>query len=117
MAIKIKSETTKLASDENAKARASTRSKSKKTTANSAKPRQPTKQDRIITLLKRSNGATLAELGKASDWQEHSIRGFMSGTLKKRLKLNVVSRKDDKGPRRYQIAADKTSSNAVEKQG
>ena len=41
----------------------------------------------------------------------------MSGTLKKRLKLNVVSRKDDKGPRRYQIAADKTSSNAVEKQG
>ena len=76
MAIKIKSETTKLASDENAKARASTRSKSKKTTANSAKPRQPTKQDRIITLLKRSNGATLAELGKASDWQEHSIRGI-----------------------------------------
>ena len=69
----------------------------------SAKSRQLTKQDRIITLLKRPKGATLAELGKASDWQEHSIRGFMSGTLKKRLQLNVTSDKDAKGVRRYRI--------------
>lgn len=69
----------------------------------SANSKQPTKQDRIITLLKRPKGATLAELGKASDWQEHSIRGFMSGTLKKRLKLNVTSEKDGKGVRRYRI--------------
>lgn len=68
-----------------------------------AKPKAPTKQTKIITLLKRPKGATLAELGKASGWQEHSIRGFMSGTLKKRLKLNVVSDKDDKGTRRYRI--------------
>ena len=68
-----------------------------------SKSKQPTKQDRITTLLKRSKGATLAELGKASEWQEHSIRGFISGTLKKRLKLNVESGKDAKGVRRYRI--------------
>ncbi len=75
-------------------------SKSKPT----SKSKQPTKQDRIITLLKRPKGATLAELGKASNWKEHSLRGFMSGTLKKQLKLNLVSNKDDKGTRRYRIA-------------
>ena len=67
------------------------------------KSTQPTKQDRIITLLKRPKGATLAELGKISNWKDHSLRGFMSGTLKKRLKLNLVSNKDDKGIRRYRI--------------
>lgn len=67
------------------------------------KSKQPTKQDRIITLLKRPKGATLAELGEASNWQEYSIRGFISGTLKKRLKLNVISSRDEKGVRRYQI--------------
>ena len=61
------------------------------------------KQDQIIKLLKRKNGASLAELGKITDWQEHSIRGFMSGTLKKRLKLNVANNKDNKGIRRYFI--------------
>ena len=65
--------------------------------------KQPAKQDRMIALLKRSTGATLAELGKASKWQEHSIRGFISGTLKKRLKLHVKSEKDTMGVRRYWI--------------
>ena len=74
------------------------------------KNKQPTKQDRIITLLKRPKGATLAELGKVSDWKERSIRGFMSGTLKKRLKLNLVSDKDDRGIRRYRIEESKNTT-------
>lgn len=77
-----------------------------------SRTKQPTKQDRIITLLKRPKGATLGELCKASNWQEHSIRGFMSGMLKKRLKLNVSSNKDAKGVRRYRID-EKGSSDAA----
>lgn len=72
-------------------------------TKSPAASKQISKQDQIIKLLKRKSGASLAELGKVTDWQEHSIRGFISGTLKKRLKLNVSSNKEDKGPRRYRI--------------
>ena len=79
----------------------------------STKTRQPTKQDRIITLLKRPKGATLAELGKVSNWQEHSIRGFMSGTLKKRLKLSISSNKDDNGVRRYRIEMDEAATSVA----
>jgi len=64
-----------------------------------------TKQAKIITLLQRQKGATLAELGKLSGWQEHSIRGFMSGTLKKRMGLNVTSEQNSKGTRRYRIGS------------
>ena len=42
-------------------------------------------------LLSRDNGATVKELAAAADWQEHSIRGFMSGTLKKKHGLEVTS--------------------------
>jgi hypothetical protein len=66
-----------------------------------------TKQAKIITLLQRQKGATLAELGKLSGWQEHSIRGFMSGTLKKRLGFDIISKKDTKGVRRYRIGNSK----------
>jgi len=65
--------------------------------------KRASKQDMIIRLLKRAKGATLAEIGKATDWQEHSIRGFMSGTLKKKLALNIQSEKNTKGIRRYRI--------------
>jgi len=74
---------------------------------NSTKPTKQTnrvsKQDMIIRLLTRAKGATLVELSEAVDWQEHSIRGFMSGTLKKKLGLNIVSGKSAKGIRRYRI--------------
>ena len=56
-------------------------------------------------LLKRPKGATLEDLTKATDWQAHSVRGFLSGTLKKRMGLTVLSEKDDKGTRRYRIQA------------
>ena len=61
------------------------------------------KQDTIIRLLRRARGATLAEISKVTNWQEHSIRGFLSGTLKKRLALNLESEKSSKGVRRYRI--------------
>lgn len=57
---------------------------------------QPTKKEAVLALLRRENGATLAELMTATGWQAHSVRGFISGTLRKRLGLVVqrASRKD-----------------------
>lgn len=65
-----------------------------------------TKQDQVLALLRRANGASIAEIIEATDWQPHSVRGFMSGALKKRLRIDVVSEKDaTTGERRYHVAA------------
>ena len=64
-----------------------------------------TKSEQIIGLLKRANGASIAELAKATGWQDHSVRGFMSGTLKTKLGLEIVSARDDGKARRYQITS------------
>jgi hypothetical protein len=63
-----------------------------------------TKAGMMLTLLRRPRGATVAELSKATGWQEHSVRGYISGTLKKRKGLEVLSEKDGKGARRYRVA-------------
>ena len=62
-----------------------------KKTSKRAKPQPATKTEKIIQLLKRSSGTTIAELQKTTGWQAHSVRGFLSGTLKKRMELNVIS--------------------------
>ncbi|WP_246737598.1 DUF3489 domain-containing protein [Nordella sp. HKS 07] len=62
-----------------------------------------TKAQKIISLLQRNAGATIAELSKATGWQAHSVRGFLSGTLKKRGFQIKSSQKEGK-PRRYVIA-------------
>jgi len=62
-----------------------------------------TKQDQVLTLLKRSGGASLAEIMQATDWQQHSVRGFLAGTVKKKLGLTLSSSKAADGTRRYQI--------------
>ncbi len=61
------------------------------------------KTEKILTLLKRSGGTTLKELIKATGWQPHSVRGFLSGVVTKKLKLKVASVKDDAGVRRYSV--------------
>jgi hypothetical protein len=58
----------------------------------------------VLELLRRKEGATLAEIAKATDWQNHSIRGFISGTLTKKMGLNVESAKNATGERTYRIA-------------
>jgi len=69
------------------------------------KPKTRTKGDAVIALLNRSRGATLDDMMKATGWQAHSVRGFLAGTLKKKLGRGVVSEVTDKG-RVYRIAAE-----------
>jgi hypothetical protein len=65
--------------------------------------RKGSKTAKVLDLLKRPNGATLGELMKATGWQAHSVRGFLSGTVGKKLGLAVASVKDDAGERRYSL--------------
>ena len=65
--------------------------------------RDGSKAAKILDLLKRADGATLKELMKATSWQAHSVRGFLSGTIRKKLGLNVVSNKAADGERTYSI--------------
>ncbi len=62
-----------------------------------------TKQERVLTLLSRSGGATIAEIMAATGWQQHSVRGFFAGTVKKKLGFDLVSTCDDVGVRHYRI--------------
>ena len=74
-----------------------------KTSSKPQKPITTTKVAKIIGLLRRNNGATIAELTKATSWQAHSVRGFMSGTLKKKQGIQISSSQEDGKPRRYFI--------------
>jgi len=66
------------------------------------------KQDRLLALLRNPGGATLDVLVKATGWQRHSIRGFLAGMVRKKLKLPLRSDKID-GARVYRIEASKPS--------
>ncbi len=65
--------------------------------------RKPTKKRVCIDLLRRPDGASTEELQQATGWQVHSVRGFLAGTVKKKLGLTLVSDKPADGPRRYRI--------------
>jgi hypothetical protein len=66
-------------------------------------PERGTKTAKILALLKRPGGASLQQLSKATGWQAHSVRGFLSGTLKKKMGLRVTSTKVIDGDRTYRI--------------
>ena len=67
-------------------------------------PREGSKTAAILALLHRAKGATLAEIMEAASWQAHSVRGFISGTLGKKMGLTVKSEKREDGTRVYSIA-------------
>jgi hypothetical protein len=65
--------------------------------------RANTKQAQLIAMLRRPEGADLDEIAEATGWQKHTIRGAISGALKKKLGLEITSTKDDQGRRIYRI--------------
>lgn len=77
---------------------------SNKVNTQRAAPAQGTKQALLIDLLKRKGGATIKEAIRATGWQAHSVRGAISGTLKKKLRLTVKSESVDGRGRVYRIA-------------
>ena len=68
-----------------------------------ARPKS-TKQSQVLALLRRQNGASIDEMVAATDWQPHSVRGFLTAAVKKRLGINVISEKGTDGVRRYFVA-------------
>jgi len=68
-------------------------------------PRENSKQATVIAMLKRPEGATIKQIMKAMGWQSHTVRGMISGALRKKLKLNVQCDKpEDGGDNVYRIA-------------
>ena len=80
----------------------------KTTKASSDRTKPDSKQDRIVALLHRPDGATLDVLVKETQWQKHSVRGFLAGTVRKKLRLPLLSEKID-GVRTYRIGKAKTA--------
>ncbi len=83
-------------------------------TASKPASRPDTKQARAIAMLRKTAGATIAALMAATDWQQHSVRGFLAGTVRKKLGLNLVSEQTDKG-RIYRIKDGKAPPAAADR--
>src|SRR5260370_21540303 len=71
--------------------------------------RPDTKHARILAMLRTPEGATVAAIMTAIEWQQHSVRGFLAGVVRKKLGLNLLSESTDKG-RVYRIQDSKASS-------
>jgi Protein of unknown function (DUF3489) len=84
---------------------ATKRGRAAKDTTPSSAARVGSKTATVLGLLKRRHGATLKELLEATEWQAHSVRGFLSGTLRKKMGLDIESGKGTDGERRYSIQA------------
>ena len=67
--------------------------------------RPNSKAAKILSLLKRPGGVSLSALMKSTEWQAHSVRGFLSGTISKRMGLKLTSTRTDAGERVYSLGA------------
>ena len=90
------------------KIKAATTKRSRKTGEKEAIPlkqRANSKQADVIGMLRQPQGTTIAAIMKATGWQQHSVRGFFAGTVRKKLGLTLESEKSDAGERIYRVVA------------
>jgi hypothetical protein len=81
----------------------------KRPTASSKPATGPvTKHARVIAMLRKPGGATITAIMAVTDWQQHSVRGFLAGVVRKKLGLNLVSDQTDRG-RVYRIKEGRSS--------
>ena len=79
------------------------REKAAKQAKPAASAREGSKSVRVLSLLRRPGGASLKELMKATGWLAHSVCGFLSGIVAKRMRLKLVFAKSEDGQRRYTV--------------
>ena len=80
---------------------------------NDHQTRAKTKQARVLALLRRPSGATIATVRRSTGWQPHTVRGFLAAVVRKKLGLRLESEKTD-GERVYRIIAGSPSDSASE---
>src|SRR6516162_8807679 len=66
-------------------------------------PRNDSKQQLCLDLLRRPEGASIEDLRRVTGWQAHSVRGFLSGVVKRKLGSELAAHKSEHQPRRYRI--------------
>ena len=95
------------------KAKSASTTKTPREAANDHKPAQPkpranSKQAEVLDLLRRPQGSTIPTITKVTGWQQHSVRGFFAGIVRKKLGLTLQSEKPNSGDRVYRIVTGKS---------
>jgi len=76
-----------------------------------------TKHEQLLQLLNRPEGASIEDMMQATQWQQHSVRGFLAGTVKKRMGLALTSSKAEGDVRRYRIASSQRRAFSATRRG